>query len=296
MALARGKGRLHALYSGLSRRSRRERLVMVFQARTDYSRHGAVAVIAGYVATEEAWGAFSEEWQACLDDERLAQFKMSDMAKSGARRKRCEGFYRVVERHVHCALSVVVDVDALCKALDDCQPPAGIKNWNKLKNPFYEGFRHLWQGVARMQDFLGIHEPVDFVFDEQTEQANIRDGWNRMYLSVSPDMRAKLGRLPYPLNDAEDLPLQSADMWAWLVRRWFALGSDKGIRTLDFRSLNFAWDAKRNIRRMNVVVNEAVIKSELAHVCANAEKFKPLANLPPAEVEAMVVALRKRSS
>ncbi len=271
----------------------------MFQIRIDdsASQDGRVFVLAGYIATAEKWAMLADEWQALLDEEpKLKRFKMNKMARSGVRRARCERFYRVIENHVTAAISCVLRANELAEVLDNTKPPKGVKNWEGMKNPYYTAVRALIQKLAMHQDKFKIDEPIDFIFDMQTEQAKVREGWNYMYLSVTPDLRAMLGNLPVFLDEERDLPLQAADFWAWFVRRWEERGNPNGLNNLDFRSERFAWDAKRNMPRMNMEFRKEDFQQEFDRMIANADEILKIARIPPEEAEAMVVALKKAES
>lgn len=268
----------------------------MYQVRIDDSASddGRIFVLAGYIAPAEKWAMFADEWQVLLDEEpKLKRFKMNAMARSGVRRARCERFYRVIENHVTAAISCVLRADELAEVVDNTKPPKGVKNWEGMKNPYYTAVRALIQKLAMHQDKFKIDEPIDFIFDMQTEQAKVLEAWNYMYLSVTPDLRAMLGNLPVFLDDERDLPLQAADFWAWFVRRWKANNNPKGFNNLDFRSEGFAWDAKRNMLRMNMEFRKEDFQQEFDRMIANADEILKTARISPEEAEAAVVALKK---
>ena len=289
-------GLIWSLVSGHPGERRRKRQPLVYQVRIDDSASddGRIFVLAGYIAPAEKWAMFADEWQVLLDEEpKLKRFKMNAMARSGVRRARCERFYRVIENHVTAAISCVLRADELAEVVDNTKPPKGVKNWEGMKNPYYTAVRALIQKLAMHQDKFKIDEPIDFIFDMQTEQAKVLEAWNYMYLSVTPDLRAMLGNLPVFLDDERDLPLQAADFWAWFVRRWKANNNPKGFNNLDFRSEGFAWDAKRNMLRMNMEFRKEDFQQEFDRMIANADEILKTARISPEEAEAAVVALKK---
>ena len=292
-------GRVWSLVSGYPGEQRRKRQLLVFQVRIDdsASNDGRVFVLAGYIAPAEKWAEFADEWKALLDEEPpLTRFKMNEMARSGVKRRRCERFYRVIERHVTGAVSCVIKADELAEVVDNIKPPKGVKNWDGLKNPYFFAFGAIIQKLAIHQEKFKITEPIDFIFDMQTEQAQVREGWNYMYLSVTPDLRAMLGNPPTFLDDEKDLPLQAADMWAWFVRRWEVRGTPDGFKNLNFRSARFFWDAERDMPRMNIVFGKKDFQHEFDNMIAKSDEFLERARIPPEKVEAAVVTLRKGQS
>lgn len=290
--------RVWALVSGYPGKRRRGRQLLVFQVYIDdsASRDRKVFVLAGYIAPAEKWAAFSDEWQAMLDEEpRLKRFKMHEMARSGARRLRCEKFYRVIEKYVTGAISCVIHANDLAGVIDSISVPPGVKDWETLKNPYYYACKSIILDLIKHRDVFEIDEPIDFIFDMQTEQARIREGWNRMYLSETPEVRVMLGNPPSFLNDEEVKPLQAADMWAWLVRRWKDSGKN-GLEGLDFRSEKFLWDAHVEMDRINVEYWKEHFEEEFGKLAASPEGPLKIARIPSDEVEAMVVALMKGQS
>ncbi|MDE8650971.1 DUF3800 domain-containing protein [Novosphingobium album (ex Liu et al. 2023)] len=81
------------------------------------------------------------------------------------------------------------------------------------------------------QFHFGRHEPsvarvidpnvrVDFVFDDRGEKRKILEAWDRY---IAPH-RDRFGAFPSFQNDMEFLPLQAADLIAWWVGKWAAMG------------------------------------------------------------------------
>jgi hypothetical protein len=78
-------------------------------------------VMAGYIATAEAWAQFSREWEALLpltmrsSSSAKRRFKMNEMAQY---MDRVPAFYHVIERHALFSLSCKIDVDNRERAID----------------------------------------------------------------------------------------------------------------------------------------------------------------------------------
>ncbi len=129
--LAAANAHVWALVSGYPAKWRRGRQLLVLQVYIDdsASKDGKIFVLAGYIAPAENWAAFSNEWQAILDEEpRLERFKMHEMARSGVRRLRCERFYRVIEKYVTGAISCVIDTNDLSEVIDSIPRTEGNEN------------------------------------------------------------------------------------------------------------------------------------------------------------------------
>src|ERR1700720_970815 len=86
-----------------------KRLFVVLQAYIDESyRPDGFFVMAGYIATAEAWAKFSSEWepllpQATRNKEGKYRFKMREMRQF---MERVPAFYRVIEENVLASVSL----------------------------------------------------------------------------------------------------------------------------------------------------------------------------------------------
>jgi len=232
---------------------------MALQAYIDDSRSGGKFVLAGYVAPAEIWAAFSNEWRELLGMRpSLEYFKMSEMAGSSERLERSSWFYRVIERHVTAAVSCVIDMPGLVKAVREFNWPPNFVNLHELENPYYFAFKAIIDGFAQYQERLGLDLPIDFIFDDQTEKAVILQGWmDAMKLASEPKFRRFMGKTPLYRDDKLDLPLQAADLYAWWVRKWESDGIDDGVE-----KLKFAWDSRREIPRLHMQFSEDDFKKE----------------------------------
>lgn len=207
-------------------------------------------VLGGYIAPEEAWARFSDEWAAELQDSDppLDEFRM---AKKIWERERCERFYRIIERHVSAAISVRINLPDLSRVLASLNWPPVVHNLDAVTNPYWFAYNMIIDYLYRHHTDLKLSGRVDFIFDEQSEKKHVRDTWD-FYKSTAPEpLRAIMGDEPTFKNSHEQRPLQAADFWAWWVRRWETDGIVDGVERLAF-----PWKAERNLRRMQVVADE----------------------------------------
>jgi hypothetical protein len=87
-------------------------------------------------------------------------------------------------------------------------------------NPYYLAFSAIISGVAREQGKLGLHDEVDFIFDDQVmEKDKIVRAWDAFKTNASTDTRGLIGSVPYFRDDKKFLPIQAADLIAWWVRK-----------------------------------------------------------------------------
>ena len=98
---------------------------------------------------------------------------------------------------------------------------------------------------------MGIDEPVDFIFDNESEKANLSGIWPMLKLSSAPAFRKNVGREPEFMNDDDTPPLQAADFYAWWVRKWTIDGVTDWAEKLPF-----PWGMKRDIRRLGAEFGE----------------------------------------
>jgi hypothetical protein len=209
-------------------------------------------ILAGYVATAETWREFSREWKSCLDEANLPYFKMNEMT---SRPELAAYFYRVIERHeVLAALSVTIDTAALRKVVREIVPAPDIRA-EKLENPYFFAFRAMIECLAALQDKIGISEPVDFIFDDESEKVRILPIWELVKDAMRPDIRERIGSNPIFREDHKFMPLQAADLYAWWVRRWHRDGRKDRLR------VPFAWKENRQIAVLHMELDEGTLRT-----------------------------------
>jgi hypothetical protein len=178
------------------------------------NNEGPVMVMAGVIADSQTWLSFSEQWQECLDMRpKLAAFHMKDAFSSWGdeSQERVTRFHRIHAEHVQA--SIVVSLP-----LKDYREIFG--HVERLSNPYIFLLFDLIKTYARHHQKLGLGRNIEFVFDEQMgADRHVLNAWQ--YLSEhAPSIRHILGSTPKFENDEKVLPLQSADMLAWWIRRF----------------------------------------------------------------------------
>jgi hypothetical protein len=243
-----------ALVSGLPVFERRRRLFFVLQAYIDDSGSGDpdVYVLAGYIASAESWASFSDEWKKLLDFCRLDVFKMKDMKN---RPKDCELFYQLIEKYVIAGISCTVFKKDLVRVIESTD--FGGNPQEHLKKPVFLAFRSIIAMVSENQRKMGILEPVDFIFDNETKAIECMEAWEVLRDSSYGDTRKFLGSPPIFRDDREFLPLQAADLNAWWIRKWEKEGNIDAIA-----NLAFPWPIQKKFWRVHKRMDAAVI-SEL---------------------------------
>jgi hypothetical protein len=215
--------RLLPRLSELPSDERWRRLLLVMQAYVDDSIEPPVFVLAGFVARAEQWAELTARWRETRDKPpRLEYFKMKEAhALQGQfrgwskadRNTRLAEFVDIIREHVLVAVYSVVhqrDYHNVMKKRLAAQ----------LDNPYWLMYHSIMMTVGRWEEGLGLHEPVDFIFDEQGRQSEQVESIHSILIEHAPSgIRALFGARPDHRDDKETLPLQSADLLAWHVRR-----------------------------------------------------------------------------
>jgi len=236
--------------------------MVMLQAFVDASGKGDpnVLVVAGYVAQADEWAKFSQAWKEKLDQAGMRRFKMNEMT----RRPEIAGyFYRTIEEHdILAAISCVFDTRGLVRFVDEFTTPSAATH--NLKNPYLYASRQIIENLAMTQEKMGLHEPIDFIFDDEAEKARLVPNWDWFRESLRPEVRRLVCNCPIFRNDEDFMPLQAADLWAWWVRKWFMDGNENGVA-----NINLPWGAQRDIKRLHSTYDEAFLRSMLQESMQN---------------------------
>jgi hypothetical protein len=119
-----GQDRVWAQVAGIApdRAVRRLLVALNFQAFVDESESaGREMVLAGHIATAEAWAAFSKDWGNMLQyggrkADGTQHFKMSQMASRADLMDRVPLFSSVIEKHVQISISCRLNLADFKKA------------------------------------------------------------------------------------------------------------------------------------------------------------------------------------
>lgn len=189
---------------------------------------GEVLILAGYVAREEQWEAFSVEWRERLKQAQLSEFKMSQLSSWPP--EKIGYFYRLVEQYTIMMACVALPIQDLKAAAEK----VGIA---------FPGTPRLY-GYAQflLMDVLGagMAEPIQVFFDRQEgTEKHLDEAWTFYDSLLDGEKRRIIGNRMIHLESHENPPLQAADLAAWWYRqRWKRDG--------DFseESFPFPWSTK----------------------------------------------------
>ena len=207
--------------------------ILGFQAYMDDSRlRNRTFILAGFIATDERWAAFKEEWTEllplCPRDKSTGQhyFKMSEMVGNKKRKAHIMTFFEVIKKNVIASISVRMNIKQLTMAKRRIKFPDWEVDWGYTKNPYFFAIRTLYDkfhnNKSDWSDFLPIHEPVDFIFDADSDkptQDAVLSDWPRYIANRSDEVRGLYGARPRFEDDKVVIQLQAADLWAWWVRK-----------------------------------------------------------------------------
>ena len=218
---------IRALLEGYSPQKRQRRWLLMMRAYVDDSGNGQppVFLLAGFVAHGEQWEQFSGQWQEVLDGPpKLEYFKMREAARlegqfknwtEGDRDSRLWEFLTVIRRNVKLCVKWIVPDDAYDSVIKG-------RVARGMDNPYFLSFYGIMIGLPQYQEQHSLDEPVDFIFDEQMEKSTLVQNGYDSFVKFAPDsVKRLLGGRPIHRDDKQLLPLQAADLVAWITRRYY---------------------------------------------------------------------------
>ena len=159
---------------------------------------------------------------------------------------------------VHGRDACAVPCEPLVKIVRELGLPRGA-----LENPYYFANKAIINVTAQHQREFGLTDPIDFIFDDQSEKTKIRDAW-KFYVNgrITSDVRALTGAEPVFLNGIDHPALQAADLYAWWLRKAW---NERGIDAFLHRS-PFPWKINRDFPQFLMAFNEKDLRVELEKI------------------------------
>lgn len=220
------------------------RTIMTLQCYVDDSGsepQSSYFVLAGYVSKVGKWKRFTEQWNDRLEHSNLRYFKMSEaMNWQGEFSKESGWELSSIQNEVSAFASIISENCESCVSCrierslfhEVCSPiPTAIRRNKRFDNPYHLLFLGLISNYWLMCEELSIKERCDFIFDEQ-------HGFQRrsieLYHEFTDEYKNRrsitsnmpyIGSVPVYGSDMDYLPLQAADMAAWILRRHFSMGN-----------------------------------------------------------------------
>lgn len=209
------------LVSGFAPRQRDGRPLAMLQAYVDDSStaDSSILVLGGLIAQAKNWAEFSQEWNEYLGlKPRISYFKMSEAASLQGefagwvpeiRDERIKLLNAVILNHASAAFSCVMPVDAFRKAFRD---------YRHKRSPFTFLLFTMISNMSKHQRDLGFSEPIDFIFDQSSDQKAILSEWGEFQDGLK-HRNLMVGSAPIFRDDKAVLPIQAADLIAWWARQ-----------------------------------------------------------------------------
>lgn len=181
--------------------------------------NGPVLILAGFIASPDAWLAFADDWQAVLDlPPRFDYLRMREAWgrhypkwTQAERDERLILFRDVIIKHVEGAVRVAVPREAYRRTVGQ------IQGW---KDYYQYAFYMVLREYRRHKPPLGLECDMTFVFDEQQRaERRIERAWRFFKADGNQHLLAAMGELPKFADDKRVKPLQAADFLAWTSRR-----------------------------------------------------------------------------
>lgn len=226
-----------ALVSGLPRRERERRLIMVLQGFFDDSGsdpNSFVYILAGFVASPAQWAAFTDDWEKALhqpprieyfnNNEAMGLKGQFDKSRGWTEQKRDDRLVvlaRIIRKHIAEKFSVAMRHEDYRRYMHGIPVAKRMKN---LEHPYFMLFHEIMLCVAAFHSVIKGIPACQFVFDQQGEIGDRAAAWWPTFLASMK--AAQFDFSPYftktkpTFGDDEELrPLQAADLFAGQLAR-----------------------------------------------------------------------------
>lgn len=173
-------------------------------------------VLAGYIQSAEAWERLTADWTTELArPPALASLHMITCFEGWteeAREAKINSLVAVLAKYKPLSIECSISRAAYIEELRGHAP-------HDLRHPYFPCFVGIMHSVARTIFEENLSGPVDLIFDEQGKMGTDAALWYIPLKHMDPRLEKVLGGPPWFANDDEVVPLQTADMLAWYVRR-----------------------------------------------------------------------------
>jgi len=214
------------MLSGLPESQRRNRVIAMIQAYVDDSGHDGtspVFLFSALIGNAEKWARFSDDWTLCLRESPSIRYFKMDEAESCAgefygfsadeRNHKLKRLCGVMNAGGFTEFSFITDLKVFGDTLK-------IKSGRPMSEPYFFAFHATIGGVAYEALGQGAKEPFEIFFDEQVIFGPRAKAWYPIIRVMAEDIvKAVLPVEPFFRKDTETMPLQAADLTAWIHRR-----------------------------------------------------------------------------
>lgn len=182
---------------------------------------------------------------------------MVEMNESKERRSRIPVFARVIERHVELMMSLRIYIPDLMKAHDRLAVPhRQMAQFQPMKELFKLGWTQMLANFANARhgffDVIPKERDVSFIFDQHSAAKKFLNAWGEKERDY-PQLSSMYDKKPSFENDRVFLPLQAADMLAWMIRD---ICSQNSATIKPLPSLQKFWDNPKPIGFLDAIISE----------------------------------------
>lgn len=222
----------------------------------DSVSHDVVLVMGGVLATPERWKQFSDGWRERLNHAGWQRFKMREVWERGGDIpiEHAKWHYYTLRQYAQGAVTMVIPIKPLKRI-------AAEFDLERYSNPYMWGIKGIVNCTAQYQKEWGVHDPIDFIFDDRSEEDQVKEAWD-FYLETIPEkVRNLTGQKPIFGSDDDFLQLQGADLWAWWARRkWLEK------RTIQHDEFPIPWGELSDLPTMAFEWTEADMRQEFTAI------------------------------
>jgi hypothetical protein len=170
-----------------------------------------VLVLAGYIAQPQRWDRFSLQWRQLLSAyPSWHEFKMGRAAR---RPEETERFCRIVEDNVAAYVACVLEIGALRRLCRELALPMFFYN------PYNYAIKAILDETYKEGARVGLHLPIEFIFDERGEKKHVDNVWPFFVRGVSAEVRPQIHGRPRFESSIKCPQLQAAEIIAWRARK-----------------------------------------------------------------------------
>jgi hypothetical protein len=171
--------------------------------------------------------------------------------------------YFTIRKFIQGAITMVVPIEPLKRIAAE----TGVTQY---ANPYLWAIKGIINGTAQYQRDWGVTQPIDFIFDERGEEAQVQNAWDFYTETIPLAERSITGKRPSFQNDENVLPLQAAaDMWAWWNRRqWLEK------RTVMHDEFPIPWGQPDDFPTLSLELTEVEIREEFNKIQIVLDKLR----------------------
>lgn len=232
-------------------------------------KENEIYVLAGFISTIEKWEKFNKAWRSKLDEGfGLRYFKMSEAMSltgqfasgwtSGLRDQLVLELSEIIKEHV------LVRVDSVVFRKD--YEEVVHKTHPSITDPYFVVFYQL-VFAAHTYQLENKYSKCELIFDEQGNfDKRIYKTWREgQELAPTEERKALMESSPLFRDDKKNLPLQAADLYAWMVGKTQNPPPNTHVA-------HAAWEQLRNIEVLSRLYDrEALLELAAKMVLENAK-------------------------